>query len=158
MADSRHPLAVLQQTLAAQLSSIAGMEYCGPLPKRRDQVTLPALFLDMVELEPSNDPGTSELGLISHWEGRILVSEQNTDTVLWGLVQAVMVWLHQFHCAEENIGPAKLKQAVPDNFSPDYPGHKMWLAEWTHVLRVGNNIWNSEGVIPSTLLVNEQIV
>lgn len=153
MAKFKH----LHQALLENLSTIAGVEYCGPLPKRRDQINLPALFLDMVELEPATQPGTGELALISHWEGRVLVSEQNPDVVLWSLVQTVMICLHQFHCSEENIGPAKLKQATPDSFSPDYPGHKVWLVEWTHTLRVGDSIWNGQGIIPGTLVFNEHL-
>lgn len=150
-------LKVLHEYLVEALLTISSLKYCGPLPKRRDQITLPALFLDMVELESSSNPGNGELALISHWEARVLVSEKNSDIVLWGLVQEVMSHLHHFHCSEENIGPAKIKQATPDTFSTDYPGHKMWLVEWTHVLRTGNNIWKGDDVVPSTLLVNEQV-
>jgi hypothetical protein len=150
-------LAVLQEALQQTLSQINGIQQSGALPKRRDQIQLPGLFLDMVELEPTSDPGTGELALISHWEGRLLVSEQCADTAIWGLVQAVMIALHQFHCDEENIGAAQLKQAISDHFTPDYPGHRVWLIEWTHLLRVGDSVWNGESVVPSQLIIEEQV-
>jgi hypothetical protein len=133
-------LAVLHQALQQTLSQVNGIQQCGTLPKRRDQIQLPGFFLDMVELEPTSDPGTGELALISHWEGRLLLSEQCTDTAVWGLLQAIMITLHQFHCNEENIGAAQIKQAIPDHFTPDYLGHRVWLIEWTHLLRVGDYI------------------
>ena len=152
-----NPLAVLQQTLQQTLSQVKGIQQCGALPKRRDQIQLPGLFLDMVELEPTSDPGTDELALISHWEGRLLVSEQCADNAVWGLLQAVMIALHQFHCDEENIGTAQIKQAIPDHFTPDYPGHRVWLIEWTHELRVGDNIWHGEDIIPHRLSVEADV-
>ena len=148
-------LAVLHPALQQTLSQVDGIQQCGSLPKRRDQIELPGLFIDMVELEPTTEQGTGELALISHWEGRLLIGEQCADHAVWGLLQAVMVALHQFHCDEENIGAAKIKQAIPDQFSPDYPGHRVWLIEWTHELRVGDNVWEGEGVVSSQLVVEE---
>ena len=150
-------LAVLQQALEQTLSQVNGIQQCSALPKRRDQIELPGLFLDMVELEATSSPGTSELALISHWEGRLLISEQCTDTAVWGLLQAIMVALHQFHCNEENIGAAQIKQAIPDHFTPDYPGHRVWLIEWTHELRVGDNVWDDESIELSRIVIREDI-
>lgn len=127
-------LCKLHDTLVNGLSTIPGIQHCGPLPSRRDKINLPAIFLDMVEFERSSDPGTGELELVVHWEARVLVSEQQSKLILWQLVQAILVWLHQHNWSQINVGPAKLKQAAPDHFNPEYPGHQMWLVEWTQYI------------------------
>lgn len=143
----------LYNILIEGLSTIPGIQHCGPLPSRRDKVSLPAIFLDMVEFEPSPDPGTGELELVVHWEARVLVSAQQSKLMLWQLVQAVLVWLHHNNFSQFNVGPTKLKQAAPDHFSPEYSGHQVWLVEWSQSLRIGENNWDGKDIIIDTLLV-----
>ncbi|WP_084403935.1 hypothetical protein [Marinobacterium litorale] len=146
-------LTLLHQTLLEGLAQIAGVRHCSSFPKRRDEVRLPAIFLDLAELEPARDPGTGELALIAHWEARVLVSDRQPEAVLWSLVQAVMLWLYDHAWAELNVGRANIKQAAPDHFSPEYQGHRIWLVEWTHTLRVGESIWAGEGIVPDTVIL-----
>lgn len=141
----------LYQTIQQGLSAIAGVAYCGPYPKRRDEIQLPAILVDLVEMEPAKDPGTGELAIKAHWEARIVVSDSLADAELWGLVQAVMLWLFDYHWPQLNVGRPQLKQASPDHFSPDYQGHKVWLIEWVQLVRVGDNVWLGEGIVPSTI-------
>ena len=144
-------LSVLFEEIKQGLSEIVGIQHCGVFPKRRDDIRLPAILVDLVELEPGGDTGTDELGLISHWEARILVSDQMSESDLWALVQAAMLWLFNHSWPETNIGRAKLKQAGPDHFSPEFQGHSMWLIEWAQRIRVGENIWDGSMVIPSVV-------
>ena len=144
-------LITLYETLTEGLSHLPGIQYCGLLPSRRDAITLPAIFLDMVELQASQDPGTGELELIAHWDAHVLVSKQQSKLMLWQLVQAILVWLYQHNWLDPHIGPAQLKQASPDHFNPDYPGEQLWLVAWTQRLRIGENLWNGQGVIIDTL-------
>lgn len=143
----------LSDAIEQGLSAIDGVQHCGLFPKRRDDVRLPAILLDLIELEPGKDPGTGELELISHWEARVIVSDSQPKSSLWALVQAVMLWLFNNRWSDLNIGRAILKQAGPDHFSPEYQGHQVWLVEWTQSLRVGEDIWDGTGIIPTIISV-----
>jgi hypothetical protein len=144
---------ILFDEIQLGLSQIEGVQYCGVFPKRRDEIRLPAILIDLVELEPGDDPGTDELALVCHWEARILVSDNIPESDLWALVQVAMLWLFNHTWPEANIGRARLKQAGPDHFPPEYQGHRIWLIEWTQTVRVGESVWDGSGVIPSTLSV-----
>jgi hypothetical protein len=61
----------------------------------------PAVFVDLVELEPDTDPGTDELALITHWEVRVIVSEsqKETDKIIRSLILSIIQDLScGFHC------------------------------------------------------------
>ena len=146
-------LQMLFDEIKQGLSTIDGIQHCGALPKRRDDIRLPAILIDCVELELGDDPGTEELGLISHWEARILVSEHMVEADLWALVQVAMLWLFNHSWPDTNIGRARLKQAGPDHFSPQYQGHNLWLIEWTQLIRVGENVWDGSTVVPSVVSI-----
>lgn len=146
-------LETLHIELLGGLQTIAGIEHCSEPPKRRDQIRLPAILLDLVELEPAVDPGTGELALNSHWEARVVTSDHQPETVLWQLVQAVLLWLYNHAWPTTNIGRATIKQASPDHFSPEFQGHRIWLIEWTQLVRIGDDVWVGESIVPETIFV-----
>ena len=152
-------LETLHQEIVQGISALPGVQHCGAFPRRMDQVTLPAVLVDLAELESTNDPGTGELALISHWEARVMVSESNGneqdngEVVLRSVILSVMLWLYGHTWPQKNIGCAKLKQASPDHFAPERQGHTIWLIEWTHDLRLGQSVWDGEGVIPTQIFI-----
>ena len=148
-----NPLPKLYECLVHGLSEIAGIQYCGVLPTRRDNIELPAILLELVELTPGTAQGTGELECILHWETQVLVSQQQDKTQLWQLVQTVMLWLHQYPFTGMKVSPAMIKQASPNHFSPDYPGHQLWCIEWTQRSLLGDNVWDGEGLIIDTFHV-----
>lgn len=148
-------ISLLHEQLLSGIRLIPGVETASETPRRRDQITLPAVLVDLVELEPSTDPGTGELALISHWEGRVLVPEKSEERISWCLVQAVMVWLYNHSFPEINIGKAMIKQAAHDHFTPDISGHRIWLIEWTHDIRIGDDDWQDGPTInPQTIVIH----
>jgi hypothetical protein len=138
-------------TLIEGFSQNPNIHYCGALPKRRDEISLPAMLLDLVELAPGRSAGTSELVLISHWEGRILLPDTEPVSALWQMVQQCLSWLETFEWKSIGVGDAHIKQAAPDHFSPDLQGHRCWLIEWTHQYRVGEDIWAQTGISPKII-------
>lgn len=130
---------------------IPNIHHCDSLPRRRDDIQLPAMLVDMVELSQGQSVGTEELVLISHWEGRVLIPDTEPTHVMWQIVQQCLSWLDQFEWKEIGVGEAQLKQAAPDHFSPDLPGHRCWLIEWTHKYRVGEDIWAQTGISPKII-------
>ena len=144
-------LAKTYNTLIDGFGRIPNIQHAGALPKRRDDIRLPAMLVDLVELSPGQSAGTSELVLIGHWEGRILVHESELIEVLWQIVQQCLSWLDEFAWKSIEVGDARIKQAGPDHFSPDLQGHRCWLIEWTHQYRVGEDIWAQTGISPKII-------
>lgn len=138
-------------TLINELGKLEGIQHCGALPTRRDDIRLPAILLDLVELSPGQSVGTEELVLISHWEGRVLIPDTEPPHVMWQIVQQCLSWLDQFEWKKIGVGDAQIKQAGPDHFSPDLQGHRCWLIEWTHQYRVGEDIWAQTGITPTII-------
>jgi hypothetical protein len=121
-----------------------------------ETVTLPAIFIDLVELAYGLDAGTEQLPLVAHWEARLVMSDALDDQTVWSLVEAVMLALFTARWSDGNIGKAELKQATPDEFSPDLVGHRVWLIEWAQRLRVGDNVFEGEGIVPTEVVIRYQ--
>ena len=147
-------LKALLDELVTGIQAIPAISHCGTTPKRRDDIHLPAVLLDMIELEPGQDPGTGELELISHWEARVLYSDKEPLWIGWALVQEVMLFLFNHSWSAINVGRANIKQASPDHFSPELQGHSIWLIEWTQKIRISESVWDSDCPTPSIVVVN----
>lgn len=143
-------------TLVDRLQTVPGIEQVIAVPRRLDTVMLPAIFLDLGELAFGLDVGTDQLPLVSHWEARLVMSDEIDDITVWSLVEAVMHRLFTASWSDVDIGRAELKQAMPDEFSPDLVGHRVWLIEWAQRLRVGDNVWDGEGVVPTEVVIRYQ--
>ena len=60
--------------------SIAGLAYVGTMPDMLQRVAVPAVVLELTELEPGEDQGTGETALIARFEARVIVeSEREQD-------------------------------------------------------------------------------
>lgn len=136
------------------MSSITGLGYVGLAPKKKTSLTLPALVVELVELEPDTDPGTGELALRGHWEARLVTLESESETQAWELVSAILYRLFTASWTLENVGLVHIKNVARDHFSPEFQGHRIWLIEWVQPLRLGENSWSTEGIVPQEVLVN----
>ncbi len=130
--------------LETELSALSEIQSLSVHPKRKDRITLPAILIDLAEIEPGSDRGTDQTPLLLHWEARVVTSDRDPPTVTWMLVQRVLRWLHEYEWRELDIGKAKLKSASPDHFSPELQGHRVWLVEFIQEIRVAENIWDGE--------------
>ncbi len=146
----------LQQAIASELARIPGIQTVTVLPQRLDHITVPALLLDCVEITPAEDRGTGELLLDSHWELRLVGSEQQAKIILLQLLQAVLLKLQQQYWGLADVGPVKLKHAALDHFTPLLAGHTIWLMEWTQTLALGECVWDVTTVVPERLIVRDE--
>ena len=145
----------LYNTIAEGFKAIDGIQTVSLMPRRRDKLILPAILIELAELEPGEDPGTGELGLVAHWEARIVTSDKPDEQISWGLSQAVLYWLFDFNWPSINVSRAHIKQAAPDHFSPEFQGHRVWLIEWTNAIRIGDNVWQGgDAITPETFVIH----
>lgn len=145
----------LNSTIIEGFFELQNIETVSNTPRRKDSITLPAIIVDMVELEPGVDSGTGELTLLSHWEARVITLEKDNEFINVSIVINIMVWLFNFTWPNINVGRPKLKQASPDHFSPEFQGHRVWLIEWAQEIRAGENVWrNDDSITPTRITVS----
>ena len=144
----------LHQAILTECEAITGIQTVASEPQRLDQIILPALLVDWVELTPAQDLGTGELMLDSHWEMRFIVSEQQTHSVTMGLLQFVLRSLYYQRWGLRDVDPLRLKQVTPDHMAPSLQGHHIWLIEWTQTIILGECVWDASGIVPTTMTVN----
>ncbi len=142
-------ITLLEQELAG-LTDIASVY---THPKRKEAITLPAMLIDLAEIEPGSDRGTEETPLRCHWEVRVVTSDRDSPLVIWRLVQSLLRWLFIFEWRDTLIGKAQLKSASPDHFSPEFHGHRVWLIEFSQEIRVGDNVWAGDPPIVESITV-----
>ena len=142
--------------LIDDLSLVPGIAQVIPVPRRLDTVTLPAIFLDIGEMTYGNSPGTEQVPLVIHWEARIVMQDDVEDITLWSLVANVMLQLFTTRWPNRDIGKVKLKQATPDDFTPDLAGFRVWLIEWVQTIHLGDNIWDGDGIVPTEVVIRYQ--
>lgn len=142
--------------LVDDLTAVSGVAEVIPVPRRLDTVTLPAIFLDIAEMAFGIDAGTEQVPLVLHWEARIIFPDAVEDLMVWSLVSAVMLALFNSPWPNRDVGRVELKQATPDDFSPDLTGYRVWLIEWVQTIRVGDSPWRAEGIVPTEVVIRYQ--
>jgi len=99
---------------------------------------LPAVLIELSELEPGDDPGTGETALIGHFSARAIVDPNAVDAHMTVRELAARLAVAVDH---ENwgldIGLARLVQVGEDGFLPELDGYLVWMVEWTHRFNQG---------------------
>ena len=145
------------ETVKQVLSAVQGVAYVDFTPARLDQTLSPAVFLDLVELDPMSDPGTGQLRLDAQWEARLVMSTKTPKFLQVGLVAEIITALHKHHWPEQDIGQAKIKHVSIDHFQPHLEGQQIWLIEWMQMIQLGDSMWSDEGILPLEIVINESV-
>ena len=134
--------AAIEQQISERLT---GLETVATWPEigERTVVRLPALFLELAEIEPGEDDGTGQTALVGKFEARVVVgSEQHQPSHQAAqFVAQLAVLLRAQYWGLHGVGPAEFVQAVPDWTKPELDGYTVWLAEWTQALQLGEEEW-----------------
>ncbi len=124
---------------------LTGLETVATWPEidERTVTRLPALFLELAEIEPGQDDGTGQTALVGKFEARIVVgSEQHQPSHQAAqLVAQLAVLLRAQYWEIDGVGPAEFVQAVPDWTKPELDGYTVWLVEWTQAIQLGDEEW-----------------
>lgn len=126
------------QTLATK---IAGMATISAFPDIGKRIRLPALLIDIDQLEPGDDPGTGELALKASIQCYVVIDPTagNAQALVKDLAARVAV-----AGMNENWGvpvaPARLVQIGDASFRPELNGYEVWLVEWSNDIRLGSEI------------------
>jgi len=106
---------------------------------------LPALSIEMTNINPQQGSGTGEVYLSTRWEIRILVSskQENYLTVTRDACARIATILHD-RSLSKNSMPAEFLGASDDNFDFKVKTFESWVSEFQIDLKVGEDLWQGD--------------
>lgn len=124
-------------------------------PVIEDGIRLPAVVIELAEMEPGQDPGTGEMGLSCKFEARVITDPIQDDHHQQAVFLAgqLAVLLRQ-QCWGVAVEPAEFVQAMQDWTKPELDGYTVWVVEWTQQIYLGQMQWPWPDQPPGTLVLN----
>ena len=154
MADEPFSLDQLYQAVEHHLvRHLPGVQTVSAWPNIQDRIALPAVFLELAEIEPGVDIGTGETTLVCKFEARIIVDPiqpMHQQQAVQLATQLAVILRAQTWGLE--VEPAEFVQAVQDWTQPVLDGYTVWLVEWTQQVYVGPEEWPWPDQPPGMLL------
>lgn len=142
----------IQQHIEAHLP---GVQTVAVWPNIEDRVALPAVLVELAEMEPGVDPATGETGLACKFEARVITDpiqpDHHQQAVFLAGQLAVLLRLQTWGVAVE---PAEFVQAMQDWTNPVLDGYTVWVVEWTQQIYLGQTQWPWPDQPPGTLVLN----
>jgi hypothetical protein len=154
MSDESFSLNQLYQAVEQHLSThLPGVKTVSTWPNIRDRIAIPAVFLELAEIEPGTDIGTGETTLVCKFEARVIVDPilpfHQQQAVHLATQLAVILRAQTWGLEVE---PAVFVQAMQDWTRPELDGYTIWLVEWTQQIYVGIEEWPWPDESPGSLL------
>ncbi|MEB0223585.1 hypothetical protein [Pseudomonas sp. 10S4] len=154
MSDEPFSLDQLYQAVEQHLTKhLPGVRAVTVWPNISDRVALPAVFLELAEIEPGQDIGTGETTLVCKFEARIIVDpikpHHQRQAVQLATQLAVLLRAQTWGLP---VDPAEFVQAQQDWTQPALDGYTVWLVEWTQQVYLGPEEWPWPDQPPGTLL------
>ncbi len=143
----------LHQKIIAGIKAVApGLKSCEAYPQFVKKIATPAVLLEMGAMDPSQDPGTGELALDARFSVYVIVScgdpDFNLATRELAAQIAIVVAGNRWGLP---VGPARIDSIEPDTFKPNILGYEIWRVSWTHLILLGDSVWDDSGVTPSEI-------
>ncbi|MEO8640385.1 hypothetical protein [Pseudomonas sp.] len=154
MADQPFSLDQLYLAVEQHLAThLPGVQTVSAWPNIQDRIALPAVFLELAEIEPGIDIGTGETTLVCKFEARIIVDPINPlhqQQAVQLATQLAVILRAQTWGLE--VEPAEFVQALQDWTQPALDGYTVWLVEWTQQVYLGVEEWPWPDQPPGMLL------
>lgn len=136
-------LAQLHTALVAGLrTKLAGVPTVDAYPVIQRRISLPAVLVELAEMEPGDDPGSGETALIGRFQARAVIdpTQSGADLQVRELAARIAVAItHETWGLPISI--ARLVQIGEDAFKPELDGYMVWVVEWTHEFHLGESAW-----------------
>lgn len=117
---------------------------------------LPACFVELTELEPSeeDDPGTEQLAAYAAFEAHLVIGFRTPQAKrdIRKRASRLLVHLRKQRWGLP-IGPAVPVRAYEDPFSPELDQFEVWTVEWRQLVHLGTSVWTSDGTTPSQVMI-----
>jgi len=150
-------LDLLYQTIEQHLQEkLSGVQLVRFWPDIEQHIPLPAVFLDIAEIEPGTDIGTGESTLNVTFEARVIVDmirDQHYQQAIHLATQLAVLLRAQTWGLE--VEPAEFVRSTQDWTRPELDGYTVWLVEWTQTIYLGEKEWPWSDEAPGTLMFSE---
>jgi len=129
-------------TTAFTTSGVCLFKTVADYERMAGKIECPALFLDVVQVEPSDDDGTGQLNAFIRYDAYIIYKMDSanykrecrkTALAVAGLVNANR-W-------GQPVSPGKLLGCYKDTFEPQLDSYEVWRVEWHQEAYQGVSIW-----------------
>ena len=156
MCEQPFSLDVLYQAIEQQIKQhLPGAQLVSFWPDIAHHIPLPAVFLDIAEIEPGTDIGTGQTTLTITFEARVIVDVIRADhypqAVHLATQLAVLLCAQSWGLAVE---AAEFQRSAQDWTRPELDGYTVWLVEWTQTVYLGEQEWPWPDEPPGTLLIS----
>ncbi|MCL2829419.1 MAG: hypothetical protein FWD77_01625 [Betaproteobacteria bacterium] len=114
----------------------------GAYPEIERSLKLPAVLVELSEIDPGEDPGTGETALIAHFQARAIFdpAQKNAELLVRELAAQIAVAItHETWGVPVSV--AQMLQIGEDAFKPELDGYLSWMVEWTHQFNIGPQNW-----------------
>ncbi len=112
----------LHQAICNKLrEEIPAIQTCEMYRAVRREIIAPAVFVELVSLEPGKDPGTEELALRARFEARVVVdgTVEDSQVVVRSLAAEVARVVNKNTWDVENVSAGEFISAGGDDFRPE---------------------------------------
>lgn len=134
---------------------LPGVQLVSFWPDIQQHIPLPAVFLDIAEIEPGTDIGTGQTTLTFTLEARVIVDVIRTDhypqAAHLATQLAVLLRAQSWGLPVE---PAEFQRSSQDWTRPELDGYTVWLVEWTQTVFLGEQVWPWPDEPPGSLLIS----
>ena len=115
---------------------------------------VPAVFIDLEQVEPAPDPGTGQSAVRCRFCAYLLIGpECQGHTRLLGSMVTAMIAALREQCWGIPAEPAEFVEAMPDGSRPELDNLVVWSVRWDQVIYLGAASWDWVDSTGLTLLV-----
>lgn len=123
--------------------AIPDLAYVATMPDLlKESVAIPAVVIELVELEPGQDQLTGETVLDARFEARVIVgSEQEQPQQQAAFAASQIAVLLRMQTWGVEVDPAVFVRAAQDWTRPELDTYAVWVVEWTQGIYLGKEEW-----------------
>ncbi|MGF6316489.1 hypothetical protein [Pseudomonas frederiksbergensis] len=152
--DEPFSLEQLYQAIEQHIRAhVPGVQTVAVWPNIEDRVALPAVFVELAEMESGIDTATGETALACKFEARVITDpiqpNHHQQAVFLAGQLAVLLRMQSWGVAVE---PSEFVQAMQDWTKPELDGYTVWVVEWTQQIYLGEAQWPWPDQPPGTLM------
>lgn len=142
--------AAIEQHIA---DAVSGLNYVGTMPDLRERIDVPAVVIELAELEPGLDQGTGETALVARLEARVIVgSERDQCQQQAAFAAAQIAVLLRTQTWGLEVGQAEFVRCAQDWTRPELDGYAVWVVEWNQPIWLGKQEWPWHNQPPGNLV------
>ncbi|MDT9644037.1 hypothetical protein HBO40_00345 [Pseudomonas protegens] len=133
--------------------AIPGLAYVATMPDLlKESVAIPAVVIELVELEPGQDQLVGETALEARFEARVIVgAEQEQPQQQAAFAASQIAVLLRMQTWGVGVDPAVFVRAAQDWTRPELDTYAVWVVEWTQGFYLGTEEWPWPDQLPGVL-------